>query len=370
MPTLQLSHWQLDAVRLPYARAVAWSDIVEDAATFLVLRLSAREGAQGVAEITVKPTWMGHGVRSLVASLQEVLLPLLAGCDLLDVQAVRSRLDAIPEQHAGKALIDNALWDLRAGAGGQALWPAMGPRRVPVSVTITRQEPARMVAEAVDWVERHGLRTLKVKGGQGRTQDLEVLRLLRSALGGSVRFYVDANSAYPPAEAADYARAIHEAGAVVVEDPCAFAPDAHFSALQAAVPCPLLVDFPCTSLRDAAGFIAAGARAFSLKPGRFGLSMTRDLLALADQAGALTVVGMFGESALGTWHALSLAARQGSHALPAEVTWYLSMREQVVHQVPEIRDGQVRLPESISVAAMLDGERLARRSFFHLEQSA
>ena len=45
-------------------------------------------------------------------------------------------------------------------------------------------------------------------------------------------------------------------------------------------------------------------RAFSLKPGRFGLSDTRSLSPLANAAGCRTVGGMLGESALGTLAAL------------------------------------------------------------------
>lgn len=366
----RLAQYSLHAYRLPYARAVKWSDTVEEAATFLLLKLESASGQVGVAEMTIKPTWMGHSVGSLVAALEEVLLPRLAGCDLLDEAAVQRQLDMIPEQHAGKTLVDNALWDLRAAAGGQPLWQRWGGRdRVQVSVTITRQAPALMAAEARQWVGEHGLRILKIKGGQGLEADLQALRLLRKAVGDDVRFYVDANGFYPMSEAAAYAAAMHDAGALVVEDPCNFAPDPQFSALQRAVPCPLLVDFPCTSWRDAELFLLAGARAFSLKPGRFGLSMTSGLLEMAQRAGALTVVGMFGESALGSWQALALAARQApAGSLPAEVTWYLAMREQVVTRIPAIRDGEVELQPEPSVAGLVDWDRLRRLSF--LERSA
>jgi L-Ala-D/L-Glu epimerase len=367
---VQLVRYRLHALRLPYSRAVRWSDVVEDAATFLMLRLESDSGFIGVSEITVKPTWMGHGLRSLVASLQEVLLPRLASCDVLHAGAVQARLDVIPEQHAGKALIDNAVWDLRGAAAGQPLWRRwQGRESVPVSFTVTRQAPLMMAAEAVEWVERHGLRTLKIKGGQGRDQDIQVLRALRRAVGDDITFYVDANGAYSIEEAADYARAMHDFGARVVEDPCNFAPNARFGALQAAVPCPLLVDFPCTSLRDAALFIAAGARAFSLKPGRFGLTMTAALLAMAEEAGALTVVGMFGESALGTWHALALASRQPASALPAEVTWYQTMSQQVTHTAPVLRAGELRLHEEPSVASLVDWDRVRHLSFFDADGS-
>lgn len=364
---MRLARYSLHAYRLPYARPVKWSDVVEEAATFLMLRLESDTGHVGVSEITIKPTWMGHSVRSLVASVQEVLLPRLSGCDLRDTAAGPLALQAVPENHAGKALIDNALWDLHAAAQGQPLWKLwQGRNRVPVSFTVTRQAPALMAAEAAQQVERYGLRMLKIKGGQSLASDVQALRALRAAVGDDIDFYVDANGAYSQQEAPSYVSAMHDAGARVVEDPYNFAPDAAFTALQSAVACPLLVDFPCTSLRDAAQFAAAGAQAFSLKPGRFGLSMTSDLMALARRLQALTVVGMFGESALGTWQALALASRQDQRALPAEVTWYLSMGEQIVHNPPVIRDGEISLQDDASVAALVDWERLKRLSVFEV----
>ncbi len=318
---MHLSRSSLHAYRLAYGRPVKWSDIVEEGGNFLMLRLESDEGKVGVAEMTLKPTWTGYGLQSLVAALTEVFLPGLAGIDLSDEAQVSQSLARIPGHHAPKALLDNALWDLRCATWGQALWRRWGGEAaVPVSFTVTRQAPGLMAREAADLVERLGISMLKIKGGQGIDTDAQVLRELRSAVGDQVSFYVDANGAYPPDEALGYARALFDAGARVVEDPCPLLPDAQFRALQSGLPGPVLVDFGCWGTGDMHLFLEAGARAFSLKPGRLGLTETRTMLGQAQAARALTVVGMFGESALGTWQALTLAACLGEHALPAEVT--------------------------------------------------
>src|SRR5690606_30531051 len=114
----------------------------------------------------------------------------------------------------------------------------------------------------------------------------------RRAVGDGVQLYVDANGAYAPAQAAAYARAMADAGAQVVEDPCPLTPGADLQALQQGVPVPVLVDFDCRSRRDAPLFLASGARALSLKPGRFGLSDTRAMAGMAEAAGARVVVGL------------------------------------------------------------------------------
>ncbi len=333
--------------------------MTEDAALFMLLKLVSDSGHIGVAEVTVKPTWSGISLRSLAASVEDIFVPMLAGADLSDAAAVRNRLDGVPENASAKTLIDNACWDLRAAAIGVPLWQLWsGKAVVPLSWAVTKQSPHAMASEAAEMVERHGFGTLKVKGGQGAQTDLAGLRAIRAAVGESVRLYVDANGAYRRDEALDYVQRMTDAGAELVEDPCALLPDEEFQALQQRCGSPVLVDFGCASRRDAALFVERGARALSLKPGRFGLSDTRTMRDLALASGCITVVGLFGESALGTLTALQLAATLPQQSLPAEVTWFLAMTEQIVKEGIHISNGAVEMPRSAGLADAIDWGKL------------
>ncbi len=332
-----------------------WSDVVEDAAEFLLLKLESDSGHTGVAEMTLKPTWTGASRRALVAALEDMLLPLVQKSVIDDRLAVRRAMDAFPGNLAAKALLDNALWDLQAASSGQPLWRAWGGiNRVPLTWVLTRQSPALMVAEAVAVKTRYGFTSIKVKGGQGLDTDVQAMHELKAALGNSVRLYVDANGAYPAAQAIDYVAAMADAGAEVVEDPCSLRPDAAFTQLQGDTPTPVLVDFACESLRDAALFLERGAKAFSLKPGRFGLTDTREMARLSADSGCKVVVGMFGESALGTLPALSLASTLGQDALPAEVTWFLAMTRQCITHAITVENGIATLPDIAACASLVD----------------
>jgi L-alanine-DL-glutamate epimerase-like enolase superfamily enzyme len=356
---MRLVEHRLHVYQLRYARPVRWSDIVEEAAPFVLLKLTSDAGHVGVAEITVKPTWCGVTARSLIAAIEDMFIPMLKTLDLSDPAKVRATLDTIPENQAAKTLIDNACWDLYAARHARPLWQAWGGRgRVEMSWAVTRQEPRAMAAEAAAMVGSHGFRTLKVKGGQGLERDLAGIREIRSAVGDAVRFYVDANGAYSVDQAATYARAIADAGAVMLEDPCAIAPDARFDKLRQDSPIPILVDFGCSSLRDASLFLEKGAQALSIKPGRFGLTHARAMQALAQQGGCDAVVGLMGESALGTLAALQFASTIPNPELPAELTWFLAMTEQIVAPVPEIVDGTMELPECAALASLVDWDKL------------
>jgi len=349
---MRLSDYALFSYALRYERPVRWSDITEHAAPLILLRLTSDTGAVGVAEITPKPTWCGATARSVAVAIEELFIPIIRRLDLSDGTAVRRALDGVPDNSAAKVLIDNACWDLNAAAAGQSLWA--GAERVELSWALTRQAPHLMAREAADVVAAYGFRTLKVKGGQGVDVDGKVMREVRAAAGGNVRLYVDANGAYAAEEAADYVRAMADAGALMVEDPCSFVPDASFRALQAASPVPLLVDFGCTSLRDAALFLEQGARALSIKPGRFGLTVARDMARLADSCGCAPVVGLMGESALGSLAGLQFACSLKASPLPAELSWFLAMQDQIVTPVPKVAGGNLELPQATSVASLVD----------------
>src|SRR5204863_9039430 len=116
------------------------------------------------------------------ATLEDVLLPRLRELDLEDEAAVQHAFDWLDGHLSPRALVDNACWAMRAAARGKPF--ATG--EVPVAWIVTRQAPALMAAEAADMCRRHGLRSLKLKGGQGSDTDLEVIRQVRAVVGPGI----------------------------------------------------------------------------------------------------------------------------------------------------------------------------------------
>jgi L-alanine-DL-glutamate epimerase-like enolase superfamily enzyme len=349
------------AYALPYTRTVRWFNSEEDHGVFVLLRLTGDDGTEGVAEATVKPTWSGVSVRSLRAVIEDLLIPALADVDVLDAEAVAAALARFPENHLAKMLMDNACWTMRAARHGRPLWDLFGGTdEVELSWTVTRAAPDRMAADAAEAVGRHGFAALKIKGGQGLQTDLAALSMIRAAVGAEVSFTVDANSAYRVDEAPDYVRAIAEAGAVVAEDPCPLRPDAAFEALVRDSTIPVLVDSPCRSLRDAVPFAERGATALSVKPGRIGFTEARKIVDMARSRGIGVCSGMYAESALGTLLSLQFSAALRSPVVPAEQSFFLGMREQVLRELPEIRNGRIKLSRSGDYSAPVDWERVAR----------
>ncbi|HYX64133.1 MAG TPA: mandelate racemase/muconate lactonizing enzyme family protein [Burkholderiales bacterium] len=294
--------------------------------------------------------------RSLRAALEEVVLPLVREVDLSGSAAVDAALARVPENRLAKGMVSTACWTMRAASAAKPLWQLLGGSgEAEVCWTITRRAPGLMAKEAADYCRRYGFRTLKVKGGQGLDVDLQALKEIRAAVGAGVALYVDANSAYSREQALDYVNRIAGAGAMVAEDPCPLAPDASFESLQKQAGIAILVDAACTSVRDAGLFLARGARAISLKPGRVGMG---ECLSIRNTlSGCKSSVGIYAESALGTLINLQLPAE-----LPAEQTFFLMMPIQVAAAVPQIRDGRIRLPDQPDMSKLIDWKAVRKLS--------
>ena len=357
---MKLRDWSLDFYRLPYRREVVWAYAAESSSDYALLKLVADDGTTGIAEGVVKPTRTGYSPRSLAATLEDVILPRLEGVDLSDVPTVRKAFDWVEGNLAARALVDNACWSLRSAAAKKPLWKQWGGKQeVDVLWIVTRQKPALMAAEAADMCARHGLRTLKLKGGQGVDTDLKVIAEVRAAVGPQVELSMDANRHYPQEGIGAYVRALADAGITVVEDPCDLAPDSAFEKLQRECSVPLLVDFPCSSLDDARLFLDRGARSLMVKPGRVGISEALEIDALCAQRGATVSLGMYYESALGVALSMQMAAALKSRPiLPHEGSFFLMLRDQV--SVGDIKNGRYRLPDDADLAKRVDWQAVKR----------
>jgi L-alanine-DL-glutamate epimerase-like enolase superfamily enzyme len=356
--------WALNCVQIPYQRKVVWSDTTASHAPLLILKLEADDGAIGVAEVTVQPTWYGVNFNTLIASLEELMLPILSRTTLTRPEDFLKSSAQIPENSIARTLIDNALWDVDLARHEEADLDGMAAGSADVSWLITRQPPADMASEARNMVETYGFKALKIKGGQGTETDLQAVAAIRRAVGDSVRLYVDTNWHYSPAEAVDYVNRLAQHGIVAVEDPYALAPNREFEAIQARCDIPILVDYFAHSLADAHLFAERGMKALSLKPARMGLSVCAAQKQFADGAGVDVHVGFGGESDLGALASLRFAcALNGGGWLPAEVTFFLMLSESLLLQPLRIHNGTIRFPAAAPVSALVDFDKLERLSF-------
>lgn len=349
--------------RLPYRRTVRWFNSSEDEAVFVALLLHGEDGARGVAEAPVKPTWSGLSPRALIGLVEDLYLPALGEVDVGDAAAVAKALSVFPGNHVAKMLVDNGCAAMAAHRAGVPLWRRFGGTAdVTLSWCVTRQAPEAMAAEAADMVAAHGFGTIKIKGGQGLETDRAAIRAIRAAAGSDITYTVDANGAYAPDETLNYLTMLADESIVLAEDPTPLQPDASFTALAAASPLPILVDSPCVTRDQARQFLSAGARAISVKPGRIGFTEAGLIRDDAEAGGAALCSGLYAESALGSLLSLQFSAALDSPVAPAEQSFYLLMAEQVIEGMPPIRNGRIRLPDNADLASLVDWGRLKTKA--------
>jgi L-alanine-DL-glutamate epimerase-like enolase superfamily enzyme len=226
---------------------------------------------------------------------------------------------------------------------------------------VTRQAPAHMAAEAAEACARHGVRSLKIQGGQGWDIDLRAISAVRSAVGTGVELFVDANGSYAREEALEYVHALAHAGVTVAEDPCPLSPDAAYSALQRDCGIPLLVDLSCASADDARLYVGRAARALAAKPARIGMSEARAVDAVAAAGHARLALAVYYESALGTLISLQLAAALASpRPLPSSHSFFMMLKSQVTRYTPQIRNGTIELPNEADLEKFVDWKAIER----------
>ncbi|HVZ14579.1 MAG TPA: mandelate racemase/muconate lactonizing enzyme family protein [Bauldia sp.] len=121
--------------------------------------------------------------------------------------------------------IDFALWDIKAKAAGLPLYALLGGYRKKIPTYVTGgyysdgKTLDRLGEEMAGYVSR-GARAVKMKiGAVPILEDVERVRVVREAIGPSIRLMVDANCAYKAYEAVQFAQRVEQYNVFWFEEP-------------------------------------------------------------------------------------------------------------------------------------------------------
>jgi L-alanine-DL-glutamate epimerase-like enolase superfamily enzyme len=351
-------------VTLAYRAPVVWTTGgAEAAADYLVLRIVGDDGLSGAAEVVCKPAWNGMTPAVLAKALAEIAWPAIRAKGLPDAKAGARLGHSIRDVGALATVLDNACRDLFAARGG-AESRTTPLRPVPSAALLTRDAPDRMAEAARHAVEGNGHRSLKIKLGQGLSEDAGVLSAVRAAVGPDVLLTGDANGAYGE-DALDALMAIAaDTGLAFLEDPCPIQPLGRWRDRIAGARVPILLDRHCASAVAAEAWFELGATHVAAKPGRIGLSEAEGVVGAAARAGGHVCLGMFGESAAGVFTQLRLAA--GLVASPVLVTselgFHQGLADSYLGRPIGFSDGCFLPPDAASLADLIDWDKLAALS--------
>lgn len=189
----------------------------------VICRVTTRDGIEGFGYAFA----FGTDEAQALAALMRLLGERLKGRDAMASEAAYSHLwtslELLGQPGAGVtalSALDIALWDIKGRTLGMPLFRLLGASRDSVETYGSGGSLGADTAALVREVEGYaaaGHTAVKIK--LGRSDDLERVQAVRTALGPSVRIIVDATQHYTPKEAIATARALERYGIWWLEEP-------------------------------------------------------------------------------------------------------------------------------------------------------
>jgi L-alanine-DL-glutamate epimerase-like enolase superfamily enzyme len=284
------------------------------------------------------------------------------GLPISAIEKVWAELDLIQGNNTAKGSVDIALHDALAKHLGLPLYQMLGGwvDRIGLTWIVGLASIEQMLEDAMT-ASAKGFKSFKIKIGDSTEKDVEVIRLIREALGNDVLLYVDANQAYTPTEAMRALPRMMEYGVEIVEDPI---PHWHTESrlkLARMLPVPLLGDESVVSPMDIKREIDTGALGMiNIKTARSGFYQSRKIIHLAEQAGYRCLIGTLLETDIGALASAHFGAAFRAFTYPAELTYHLKMQDHLLDSPLNIQDGSLILPTAPGLGIELDEEKLER----------
>ncbi len=278
------------------------------------IKVETTDGLVGWGEAPPAPKITGDTVGSVVNAAC-LALKALKGLDPLEYVRIWRVLGRVLKGNpAAKDGITSAVLDLAGKAVGVPAYRLLGGwvREFETDYTLSLDEPEAMAEEAREWVGR-GFHVLKVKLGGPPEKDVERVRAVREAIGGSVRLRVDANQAWRLKEAVLTIRSLEALGVELVEQPLPAEALDDLRVLRERTSLPIILDESVHTAADAVKALTKG----SCDGVNVKLAKAGGILGGLEVAGVVTafgkslMVGCMSETRLGVAAAAHLVAAHG-----------------------------------------------------------
>jgi L-alanine-DL-glutamate epimerase-like enolase superfamily enzyme len=210
---MKITGFQCYFVKLPPRRVHNWaSKMNTPIGSHLLLRLETDEGLIGWGESPAIATWggahmmyYGETPQTVQHIIADYLFPVIESRSPLDIGPIHAAMDRMVKGHPyAKSAVDIALYDLAGKMLNVPVYQLLGGAhrdRIAVAHSLGIMENPKAVAEAEIAVSE-GAKTIKAKTGLDAVRDVELVRMLREALGPDIHIRVDANEGYKSASQA------------------------------------------------------------------------------------------------------------------------------------------------------------------------
>lgn len=342
---MKITRVEAFAIHAPRAHRFVGARAALTHSDFAFVIVETDAGITGFGEVSSALYYYRLGA-SHVLDINAYLGPAVLGQDPLQVTALVERMDGVLSRgRQAKSGIEMALWDIAGKAAGLPLYRLLGGKArdaVPLNWTVGQQDPTDMAEEAAFYLEKHRVRSIRLKIGRADETDLRACEAVRKRIGPAVTMRLDANEYYRTSKEAIAAiRRLECFDVQLVEQPLAAHDYAGHAEVRAAVSVPIGLDESIQSPRDALTAIQArAADVFNVYVSESGgLLRSQQIIAIAEAAGIPCLIGTMGELQVASAAAVHLAVSCSNIPLTCDLVGPLRYNESIVQEAMRIEDG-------------------------------
>ncbi len=345
---------------IPMTGTVTFATGSLSAAEHLLVTVYTEGGVQGVAEAIPRPMIYGETTVSIAYAIETLIAPALIGMNIFATAQIEQRLRHVAGNVAAKSSTEIAIFDAIGHALQVSCHRMIGgfAQQMRCTAILGSGTPEVVIAEVDELSETLGVSSLKVKVGINLTEDIELVKRVREHSPDAL-IYVDANHGFSAAEAVRFVRAT-EGMLDWVEEPCSAEEVLGRAAVLAASTVPILGDESCTTTREVVNEVL-GKRSsmIGLKLQRTGIVQSERILEFGTALGVPVLVASQGDSGIGTKvSAAFAAAHRATATLPAELAYFLHLKDDLLTEPPVIKNGHMTVSDQPGFGITIDADKL------------
>ena len=342
---------------LPYAEPLKYGlrGYLESADHVLV-RVITDDDIIGFAEAMPRPIIYGESQKSILWAVDHWLAPRVEGLPLHALERIWDEIEPLRGNNTAKGALDIAIHDALAKTLGIPLWRLLGgwTDKIPVAWMVGQKPIEETVQECVE-VQERGIKSFKVKVGIHPEKDVQLIGRLHEVLGDEVTIYVDANQAFSYHEANRFLPIMESQGVALVEEPIPVWNSKGRVKLSQRISVPIIGDESVITPSDVQREIDLGAiSVVSVKTPRTGYYQSRKIVHLAEQAGLTCIIGSQADTDIGALASAQFGSAFKIFSYPAEITFFLMLKDNLLETPPRIEDGVFTLPEGPGLGTAVD----------------
>lgn len=330
---------------------------------FVICRLYDQAGHIGTSEIF---TWIpetGVSVEAVIDTVKNGLSPYVLNQNPYEIERIRTAMNNnVNQSEVAKGLLDMALHELIARIENKPVYQLLGGHDVG-QIDLAHVLPLMdesIVKGLAEMMVASGIRTFRLKLGNGLKNDVALVKMMRDTFGDDIRLRVDYNQAYSPNVAVQAIKAIEPYQIDYAEQPTSATNFAGMAYIQQRVDVPLMAHEGCFGLKDIITLSEMGAvRVLGLNSERPG-GIT-DALRAIDYASCKGLDIAFHNQPTGIGSAQILhtvAARYDAISHPTELQGHLMLEHDLLQNPINYDDGCATLPMGEGWGVELDVDAL------------